>query len=102
MKPIFAITGGDPYGIGPEIILKSLVRHPELHELCTPVVFGSVATLQQMAELLKMEITFKTITAMEQVAAGLRRNDICCYDVQPFACNSTYGQIRADGGQLAL
>jgi 4-hydroxythreonine-4-phosphate dehydrogenase len=105
MKPIFAITGGDPYGIGSEIILKSLVQHPELNKLCTPVVFGSAVTLQQMAELLKMKITVKTITALEQVAGAAADRSphdyIYCYNVQPFSSISAYGQMRADGGQLA-
>ncbi len=102
MKPIFAITGGDPYGIGPEIILKSLVHHPELNELCLLVIFGHLTTLQQMAELLKLKVTLKKITAVEQaVTGGDLRDHICCYDVQPFSSSSIYGQIRADGGQLA-
>jgi 4-hydroxythreonine-4-phosphate dehydrogenase len=39
MKPILAITMGDPAGIGPEITVKALARK-EVYELCTPIVIG--------------------------------------------------------------
>jgi 4-hydroxythreonine-4-phosphate dehydrogenase len=53
-----------------------------------------------MAELLKLKITVKTITAVGQAVEDLPGH-IYCYDVQPFTNTSTFGQIRADGGQLA-
>ncbi|MCF3935479.1 4-hydroxythreonine-4-phosphate dehydrogenase PdxA [Acuticoccus sp. M5D2P5] len=38
-RPTIAITMGDPAGIGPEVIAKSLAR-PELFEICQPVIVG--------------------------------------------------------------
>lgn len=38
-RPLLAITMGDPAGIGPEIILKSLAD-PALHARCRPLVIG--------------------------------------------------------------
>ncbi len=46
MKPILGITMGDAAGIGPEIILKSFRRHPELFSLCRPLVLGSAEVMQ--------------------------------------------------------
>ena len=43
MKPILGITMGDAAGIGPEITLKSFRNHPELFDLCRPLVIGSAA-----------------------------------------------------------
>ena len=38
-RPIIGITMGDPSGIGPEIVIKSL-SDPEIKNLCTPVILG--------------------------------------------------------------
>lgn len=40
IKPIIAITMGDPVGIGPEIIMKSFASE-EMYGLCQPVVIGA-------------------------------------------------------------
>ena len=38
-RPIIGITMGDPVGIGPEIILLSLIT-PSIYEVCKPLVIG--------------------------------------------------------------
>ncbi len=45
-RPVLGITMGDPAGIGPEIIIKSLAD-PEITDLCTPVVLGDFKILKQ-------------------------------------------------------
>jgi len=45
MKPILAITMGDPAGIGPEIIVKAL-NVKETYEKCRPLVTGDAAVMQ--------------------------------------------------------
>jgi 4-phospho-D-threonate 3-dehydrogenase / 4-phospho-D-erythronate 3-dehydrogenase len=40
--PIVGITMGDPAGIGPEIIMKSLA-HSDLYDRCRPLVIGEPA-----------------------------------------------------------
>jgi 4-phospho-D-threonate 3-dehydrogenase / 4-phospho-D-erythronate 3-dehydrogenase len=39
-RPVLALTLGDVAGIGPEIIAKTLLQHPELRDICVPVVIG--------------------------------------------------------------
>ncbi|ULQ58925.1 4-hydroxythreonine-4-phosphate dehydrogenase PdxA [Brucepastera parasyntrophica] len=38
-KPRIGVTTGDPAGIGPEIVIKTLVRQ-EISDICEPVIFG--------------------------------------------------------------
>ncbi|MCG8549428.1 MAG: 4-hydroxythreonine-4-phosphate dehydrogenase PdxA, partial [Desulfobacterales bacterium] len=45
-RPILGITMGDPSGIGPEVIIKSLAD-PEILSLCTPVVLGDTDILKK-------------------------------------------------------
>lgn len=44
MKPVLAISTGDPYGIGPEICLKAAVR-PDVLQVCRPLLIGDHAHL---------------------------------------------------------
>ncbi len=48
MKPIIAITMGDPSGIGPEVIVKAF-ETGELYAMCRPVVVGSTQWMSQAA-----------------------------------------------------
>jgi len=44
MKPKIAITMGDPSGIGAEVTVRALA-HPEIYDICTPLVIGSAEAL---------------------------------------------------------
>lgn len=55
MKPIIGLTLGDPTGIGPEILLKS-VSHP-LFRRISPIIFGDLAWLDQCQRRLKTKKT---------------------------------------------
>ncbi len=47
-RPLLAITMGDPAGVGPEVILKTL-RQPGLHEQTRPLVIGDRRTFERAA-----------------------------------------------------
>jgi len=51
MKPILAITMGDPSGIGPEIVVKALAA-PRLWRACRPIVFGRLPVMEAAARAL--------------------------------------------------
>src|SRR5262245_3424166 len=44
MKPVIAVTTGDPFGIGPEIALKA-ARRPDVLAACRPLIVGDRARL---------------------------------------------------------
>src|SRR3712207_2609832 len=48
--PVLALTLGDVAGIGPEITAKTLLQHPELREVCVPVVVGDADAMRIGAE----------------------------------------------------
>src|SRR5690242_11337844 len=73
-KPIIAVTMGDPAGIGPEIIVKALLR-PEVTEICRPVVLGDPASMAQ---------------AIDQAGARLRIQVVA----HPAACQSSQGILN--------
>ena len=63
MKPILGITMGDAAGIGPEIILKSFRHHPELFNLCRPLVIGSADVMRLYDEQLGTKIPMHVISS---------------------------------------
>ena len=46
MKPTILITAGDPLGIGPEIVVKTL-HNKHVQRVCTPVVIGEPTSLKK-------------------------------------------------------
>ena len=50
--PLLGITIGDVAGIGPEITAKTLLRHPDLRQVCRPVAIGDAETLKRAVTLI--------------------------------------------------
>lgn len=50
-RPVVGITMGDPAGVGPEICLKALAEG-ETAAICTPVLYGDISILRQVADRL--------------------------------------------------
>jgi len=65
MKPILGITMGDAAGIGPEIILKSFRHHPELFNLCRPLVVGSAEVMQFYDERLGTNVPMNVTSSLQ-------------------------------------
>lgn len=62
MKPIIAISLGDPAGIGPEITVSSL---DAAQKICTPILFGHFATFEQICTI--MDYPMENICLTNQV-----------------------------------
>jgi 4-hydroxythreonine-4-phosphate dehydrogenase len=66
-RPITAITIGDPAGIGPEVVVKSLCEKA-IYKMCRPLVLGESSTLKAAAKLIKESIKLHPI----EKASGTR------------------------------
>ncbi|MBI5559687.1 MAG: 4-hydroxythreonine-4-phosphate dehydrogenase PdxA [Deltaproteobacteria bacterium] len=53
MKPVIAITMGDPVGVGPEIVLKAL-SSAKIRRILRPVVLGDEGLLRHIAKRLRL------------------------------------------------
>jgi len=51
MKPVIAVTTGDPFGVGPEVSLKA-ASTPEVLEACRPLLIGDRERLLRVAAAL--------------------------------------------------
>ncbi len=55
--PVIGITIGDPAGIGPEIVIKS-VASAEIRSICRPVIIGDRIHLEHLAEQMGTGVKF--------------------------------------------
>ena len=55
MKPIVAITMGDPRGVGPEVVVKALSREA-LRQACCPLILGDPLILRRTVEVLGLRL----------------------------------------------
>lgn len=64
-RPVIGITMGDPVGIGPEILLKSL-GSSEIFDYCRPVIVGDAAVLKKTNHLMGTNIHFNSVSGINQ------------------------------------
>ncbi|MGD9106390.1 MAG: 4-hydroxythreonine-4-phosphate dehydrogenase PdxA [Desulfobacterales bacterium] len=59
-RPIIGITMGDPVGIGPEIILLSLIN-PSIYKVCRPLVIGDSRILGATKKIIQSRLEIESI-----------------------------------------
>jgi 4-hydroxythreonine-4-phosphate dehydrogenase len=75
VKPLIAITLGDPAGIGPEIIAKTLVD-PEIYKKCNPVVVGDKHALQMGIDVARQNLKINIIKEPDEGKFSYREIDL--------------------------
>ena len=86
MKPIIAITMGDPAGIGPEIIIKALSLK-ETYEKCRPLVTGDANIMQWAVDNMQSELKIHRISSVKEARFELGTIDVydlACIDMSTF------------------
>lgn len=86
MKPIIAITMGDPAGIGPEIIVKALSLK-ETYEKCRPLVTGDANIMQWTVDQMGSDLKIHRIASVKEALFELGTIDVydlACIDMDTF------------------
>lgn len=78
MKPIIAISMGDPAGIGPEICIKAL-QNKDVYEQCKPIVAGDAKVMRQAAEQLNSNLIINAVSSVADAKFELGTVDV--YDL---------------------
>lgn len=60
IRPLVAVTIGDPLGIGPEIVARALAD-PQTYAVCRPVVIGQEAALRRAMEVCGLELRLRPV-----------------------------------------
>lgn len=74
-KPRIGISMGDPAGIGPECIAKSLATG-DVYELCFPVVVGSAAVMERAMKIVGSPQTVRKVDSVATAGEDRRVVDV--------------------------
>lgn len=98
-KPILGITMGDPSGIGPEIIVKSLNNSYE-YDVCRPLVIGDANVIKAAVELLEYNLVVNSIYNIDDAIFEYGTIDV--YDLANVDIKALkYGEVSEMSGRAA-
>ncbi|MGM0876803.1 MAG: 4-hydroxythreonine-4-phosphate dehydrogenase PdxA [Bacillota bacterium] len=98
-KPIIAITMGDPSGVGPEIIVKSL-KDEAIYENCRPFVIGDLKILKRALDVTNVELNLNGISNPEEAAFHFGTIDVI--DLDLVSEELPWGQVSVEAGNAAF
>ncbi|HEX9718496.1 MAG TPA: 4-hydroxythreonine-4-phosphate dehydrogenase PdxA [Ramlibacter sp.] len=97
-RPIVLITMGDPTGVGPEVIVKS-VNQPAVQSRLRPLVIGDTRRLRKAVELTGVRLAVHTIHRPEE--ATFEPDSIDCLDLGIVADELAFGRLSPVAGEAA-
>lgn len=100
MKPKIGISMGDPAGIGPEIIIKTLALK-EIYDQCNPIIVGDAAILKKEAAFLNIPLKINAIQSIDE--AKFKHGILDVYDLKNVKLNELEaGVVSAMAGKAAF
>lgn len=100
MRPVIALTMGDPAGCGPEICLKAAADQSVLDQ-AVPVIFGSVDVLKAAGDRLKLPLPEQAIKPSELGLTG-KIEEAAIVDCSSISTDSFKpGEVTGACGQAA-
>ena len=97
----FAITMGDPAGVGPEVALRMFAEQ-SWGDACQPLLFGDAAVLRRVAEACGLELPATILSYDQWLRGGLENNKATIVDFNAIdAASVTPGQVNAATGRAA-
>jgi 4-hydroxythreonine-4-phosphate dehydrogenase len=96
-KPVIVITMGDPCGIGPEIIARSLMGN-KVSDCCVPVVLGDIKAMERAVRLLGSGQQLDVV-AEDELPESVPAGHICLKELSCLAeADMIYGSPTANSG----
>jgi 4-phospho-D-threonate 3-dehydrogenase / 4-phospho-D-erythronate 3-dehydrogenase len=97
--PVLGITMGDPAGVGPEIIAKTLTR-PEVAASCKPVVIGDRSVMEATLALLRSPLRLHAVESID--ACRFEPGTVECLDLANVdAAALPKATVSAEAGRAA-
>jgi 4-hydroxythreonine-4-phosphate dehydrogenase len=106
-RPILGITMGDPFGVGPEIAVKTLAKK-EIYSICRPLLIGDVEVFRQAVTLTGLGLKIRHIQSTNETdfyGGCLAEEPEQINVLQPADCHIEelqYGTISAIAGHAAF
>jgi len=99
-RPFLAITMGDPAGIGPEVVAKTLIDE-SIYGKCIPFVIGNTEAMSAAFKLIGSNVSVKKITSIQNIEASSDKIDVLDEGNLDFS-KIDYGQISAESGKASV
>lgn len=100
IKPIIAVTMGDPASIGPEIAVKALLQN-NIHAICKPLIVGDAKVLEHIIAKLQLNATVHAIDKVSDAKFALGTIDV--YDLKNMNMDElAFGEISAVAGHASF
>src|ERR1700756_186420 len=96
--PVVGITMGDPAGIGPEVIMKSL-GHAEPYDFCRPLVIGDAGRLREAGQIVGSKLKINAIKNASDSKFVFGTTD--CIDLNLIPPGFAWGQVSPVCGDAA-
>jgi len=99
-RPILGITMGDPFGVGPEIAVKALVKK-EIYSMCRPLLIGDAEVFRQAVTFIGLGLKVRSVQSVTESGFEPGQIDV----LQPADCSVRelrYGTISAAAGHAAF
>ncbi|EPY2301205.1 4-hydroxythreonine-4-phosphate dehydrogenase PdxA [Clostridium sporogenes] len=99
-KPIIGIPIGDPAGVGPEIVVKSLTE-AEVYEKCNPILIGDAKVIKQAMGFCNVNLNINTIKKVDEGKFTLGTIDLV--DLNNIDINELkIGKVQGIAGKAAF
>jgi 4-phospho-D-threonate 3-dehydrogenase / 4-phospho-D-erythronate 3-dehydrogenase len=98
-KPRIGITLGDPAGIGPEIVLKSILDSG-VRDACQPIIVGDAIELRKQARALNLPCDYRNISEADLSIDAFPGPII--YDTGNVGARVEWGSLSKEAGQAAI
>lgn len=99
IQPTLAVSVGDPFGIGPEVVVKALAAS-ESERSFVPLLVGDLRVLDAAAEACDLKLRFAAVAAPDAAAAAAE-GAIPVVDVGAIDGAVTFGENGGRGGAAA-
>jgi 4-hydroxythreonine-4-phosphate dehydrogenase len=90
---------GDPAGIGPEIVIKSLMNK-SVYDRCNPIVVGDAGVMSKIVALLKLSCMVNAVSRVSDARFEFGIIDVL--DLANFHGDIVYGKVSAEAGAAAF
>lgn len=100
IRPILALTMGDPAGIGPEITAKALAD-PPCHAMARLLVIGNAAIMEGALDLCGLDMEIRRVSAVREARFAQGYMDLVDLPLEP-GKEIVPGQVSAEAGDLAF
>ncbi len=98
-RPILALTLGDPAGIGPEIVARTLADPPDDVD-AVGLAVGDGGTLRRAIEVCGLEVDVRPVASAEE--ARFEAGVIEILDLGVLDSDLAWGEVSAEAGRAAL